>query len=182
MGSLRARGWLCRGRDSPPFPYVLGSEGAGVVAAIGGGVADFEVGDHVFAASFLNPMVVSTPSLCASTPWLQGHDHSRVRSNCPRRGLAVGSYCALGGPFVTTGPDHARPVHVGSAFCDTCSQSRRPNLDRRDVLVDAEEVVRIVLSLQGLQPVVLLRPVRLLDSLRTLIAQEVHIDTLVPRA
>jgi NADPH:quinone reductase len=41
---------------SPPFPYVLGSEGAGVVAAIGGGVADFEVGDRVFAASFLNPM------------------------------------------------------------------------------------------------------------------------------
>jgi NADPH:quinone reductase-like Zn-dependent oxidoreductase len=40
---------------SPSFPYILGSEGAGRVAAIGGGVTNLEVGDRVFAASFLNP-------------------------------------------------------------------------------------------------------------------------------
>ncbi len=40
---------------SPSFPYILGSEGAGRVAAIASGVTDLEVGDRVFAASFLNP-------------------------------------------------------------------------------------------------------------------------------
>jgi NADPH:quinone reductase len=40
---------------SPPFPYVLGSEGAGTIAAIGDGVTNREVGERVFAASFLNP-------------------------------------------------------------------------------------------------------------------------------
>jgi NADPH:quinone reductase len=40
---------------SPSFPYILGSEGAGRVTAIGGGVTNLEVGDRVFAASFLNP-------------------------------------------------------------------------------------------------------------------------------
>jgi NADPH:quinone reductase len=41
---------------SPPFPYVLGSEGAGTIAAIGDGVTSRAVGEQVFAASFLNPM------------------------------------------------------------------------------------------------------------------------------
>jgi NADPH:quinone reductase len=40
---------------SPSFPYVLGSEGAGTIVAIGGDVANLGVGERVFAASFLNP-------------------------------------------------------------------------------------------------------------------------------
>jgi NADPH:quinone reductase len=40
---------------SPPFPYVLGSEGAGTIAAVGDGVTNRKVGERVFAASFLNP-------------------------------------------------------------------------------------------------------------------------------
>jgi NADPH:quinone reductase len=40
---------------TPSFPYVLGSEGAGTIAAIGDGVTGREVGERVFAASFLNP-------------------------------------------------------------------------------------------------------------------------------
>jgi NADPH:quinone reductase len=40
---------------SPSFPYVLGSEGAGTIAAIGDGVTSRAVGERVFAASFLNP-------------------------------------------------------------------------------------------------------------------------------
>jgi NADPH:quinone reductase len=40
---------------SPSFPYVLGSEGAGTVAAVGDGVTSRAVGERVFAASFLNP-------------------------------------------------------------------------------------------------------------------------------
>jgi NADPH:quinone reductase len=39
----------------PAFPYVLGSEGAGVVAAVGEAVTRFEPGDAVYAAAFLNP-------------------------------------------------------------------------------------------------------------------------------
>lgn len=37
------------------FPLVLGSEGAGVVAAVGDQVKNFRVGDRVYAAHFLNP-------------------------------------------------------------------------------------------------------------------------------
>jgi NADPH:quinone reductase len=40
---------------SPSFPYVLGSEGAGTIAAVGDGVTSRTVGERVFAASFLNP-------------------------------------------------------------------------------------------------------------------------------
>jgi NADPH:quinone reductase len=40
---------------SPSFPYVLGSEGAGAIAAVGDGVTSRAVGERVFAASFLNP-------------------------------------------------------------------------------------------------------------------------------
>lgn len=39
----------------PGFPYVLGSEGAGTVVAVGEGVDRFEEGDRVYAAGFLNP-------------------------------------------------------------------------------------------------------------------------------
>lgn len=39
----------------PQFPLVLGSEGAGVVAAIGPGVRRLKVGDRVYASGFLNP-------------------------------------------------------------------------------------------------------------------------------
>lgn len=39
----------------PTFPYVPGSEGAGVVAAIGEQVSRFKEGDRVYAAGFLNP-------------------------------------------------------------------------------------------------------------------------------
>ncbi len=39
----------------PHFPYVLGSEGAGVVVAVGESVSCFNKGDRVYAAGFLNP-------------------------------------------------------------------------------------------------------------------------------
>lgn len=40
---------------SPEFPYVLGSDGAGTVVAIGEAVSRFKEGDRVFATGFLNP-------------------------------------------------------------------------------------------------------------------------------
>ena len=39
----------------PRFPYILGSEGAGTIAAGGERVSRFEVGDRVYALGFLNP-------------------------------------------------------------------------------------------------------------------------------
>ena len=39
----------------PRFPYVLGSDGAGTVAAVGADVQGFQEGDEVYAVSFLNP-------------------------------------------------------------------------------------------------------------------------------
>ena len=38
----------------PQFPYVLGSEGAGTVAAVGAGVTRVKVGDRIWAVAFLN--------------------------------------------------------------------------------------------------------------------------------
>lgn len=40
---------------TPAFPYVLGSEGAGTVAAVGERVTRFAPGDRVYALGFLNP-------------------------------------------------------------------------------------------------------------------------------
>ena len=37
------------------FPYVLGTDGAGTVAAVGDGVTRFKTGDRVYAASLVNP-------------------------------------------------------------------------------------------------------------------------------
>jgi NADPH2:quinone reductase len=51
----REGGYAAMQGTSPPFPYVLGSEGAGTIAAVGDGVTGRTVGEHVFAASFLNP-------------------------------------------------------------------------------------------------------------------------------
>jgi NADPH:quinone reductase-like Zn-dependent oxidoreductase len=38
-----------------PFPVVLGTEGAGTVAAVGADVSGFKVGDRVYVAPFLSP-------------------------------------------------------------------------------------------------------------------------------
>ena len=39
----------------PKFPYVLGSDGAGTIAAVGDGVKDLKPGDRVYAFSLVNP-------------------------------------------------------------------------------------------------------------------------------
>jgi NADPH:quinone reductase len=39
----------------PKFPYVLGTDGAGTVSAVGSKVRKFKKGDHVYALSLMNP-------------------------------------------------------------------------------------------------------------------------------
>jgi NADPH:quinone reductase-like Zn-dependent oxidoreductase len=46
-------GWFPDGK--PHFPLILGTDGAGAVAAIGARVRRFKVGDRVYAYSWLNP-------------------------------------------------------------------------------------------------------------------------------
>ena len=40
---------------NPTFPYVLGTDGAGTIAAVGKGVSGFKEGDRVYAAQLANP-------------------------------------------------------------------------------------------------------------------------------
>jgi NADPH:quinone reductase len=51
----REGGYAAMLGTEPSFPYVLGSEGAGIVAAAGDRVDRFVEGDEVYAAGFLNP-------------------------------------------------------------------------------------------------------------------------------
>ena len=39
----------------PKFPYVLGSDGAGTIAAVGDDVKELKPGDRVYAFSLVNP-------------------------------------------------------------------------------------------------------------------------------
>ena len=47
-------GWSPSGK-TPHFPLILGSDGAGSIAAVGDGVQDFEVGQNVYVFSWENP-------------------------------------------------------------------------------------------------------------------------------
>src|SRR5215212_11048956 len=71
--------------------------------------------------------------------------------------------------FVVAFPSVARVRYKGSSHSDVGP----------DVLVEAEEVVRVVAALERLEPVVLLGPVGLADSLLTLLHQEVYVDARV---
>ncbi|UQA63785.1 NADP-dependent oxidoreductase [Polyangium aurulentum] len=51
----REGGYAAMLGSAPQFPYVLGSEGAGTVVAIGANVRRFREGDQVYALGFLNP-------------------------------------------------------------------------------------------------------------------------------
>lgn len=56
---LEAKGFFADIRkkmgNEPSFPYIVGFEGSGTIAAVGGGVDKFKPGDAVWANAFLNP-------------------------------------------------------------------------------------------------------------------------------
>jgi NADPH:quinone reductase-like Zn-dependent oxidoreductase len=51
----REGGYASMQGTEPSFPYLLGSEGGGVVAAVGEQVTRFQLGDRVYGTGFLNP-------------------------------------------------------------------------------------------------------------------------------
>lgn len=51
----REGGYAAIQGTTPSFPYIPGSEGAGIVVAAGERVSDIKIGDCVYAAGFLNP-------------------------------------------------------------------------------------------------------------------------------
>src|SRR5438552_1214046 len=53
-------------------------------------------------------------------------------------------------------------------------------LVRRDVLIESEEVLRVVAALQSLESAVLLCAVSLADAILTLVHEEVHVDARMP--
>ncbi len=51
----REGGYAAMTHATPTFPYVLGSEGAGTVVALGDDVGNIAIGDRVWATGFLDP-------------------------------------------------------------------------------------------------------------------------------
>ena len=51
---------------APKFPYVLGTDGAGTVSAVGEKVKEFKEGDRVYALELGNPKGVFMPSMLPS--------------------------------------------------------------------------------------------------------------------
>ena len=86
----------------PEFPYILGSDGSGTIAAVGDGVDRFEVGDRVFAFGFLNP-----------------------------KGGFYAEYCAIGADLVAPLPDGLGLQEAGALAVDgvTALQGLRTALD-----------------------------------------------------
>lgn len=76
------QGWLPEGRAD--FPLVLGTDGAGTVAAVGPNVSALAVGDSVFSYSWANP---KGPTGASSSVWhaLRKRRTSRCRSRRPIR-------------------------------------------------------------------------------------------------
>lgn len=66
-GVCHTDAYTLSGQDSEGvFPCILGHEGAGIVEAVGEGVTEFEVGDHVIPLTLLN--VASVNSVCLVRP------------------------------------------------------------------------------------------------------------------
>jgi NADPH:quinone reductase-like Zn-dependent oxidoreductase len=51
----REGGFASHVPGGPKFPYIMGTDGAGTVAAVGGKVSRFKVGDRVYAVALANP-------------------------------------------------------------------------------------------------------------------------------
>ena len=92
----------------PKFPYVLGSDGAGIIAAVGDGVKGFKPGDRVYAFSLVNPK----GGFYAQYAAVKAEDVSRIPGNLTSKeagALPVDAMTALRGLDDTLGlkPDES---------------------------------------------------------------------------
>ena len=77
----------------PSFPYVLGTGGAGIVAAVGAKVTGLKVGDRVYASSVINPKGGFYAQYCA----VKGDIVSHIPGNLTTEQAAAMSSDALTG-------------------------------------------------------------------------------------
>ncbi|WP_256354644.1 zinc-binding dehydrogenase [Variovorax sp. dw_308] len=110
-----------------PPPIILGHEGAGVIAQVGPGVTDFQVGDHVIS-SFVNTCgkcrycVTGRPNLCSvaiTTPGtlLGGHLRTRDASGQP---LNVMAGCGVMAEYATLHENSVVKIEPGAPL-DRCA-------------------------------------------------------------
>jgi NADPH:quinone reductase len=81
-------GWSPSGRTH--FPLVLGTDGAGIVAAVGSRVRRFKPSDRVYAYVWDNPKVASTPNTSPSERKPLLTYLNRSTSSMPARFLSQG--------------------------------------------------------------------------------------------
>ncbi len=82
--------------NEPSFPYVVGFDGAGTVAAVGGGVDRLEVGDRVWGQAFLNPKGGFYAEYCAVDADTISHLPDKLTAE-QAAGLGVAAMTALRG-------------------------------------------------------------------------------------
>ena len=84
-----------------PLPLVLGHEGAGVIVAVGDGVDNFAVGDHVIS-SFVSMCghchycQTGRPQLCVQSLEVAVHPARRHRAHARFRGKDLNVFCGCG--------------------------------------------------------------------------------------
>jgi NADPH2:quinone reductase len=96
-------GGFAQWSDTPPnFPYILGSDGAGTVAAVGAGVSRFHEGDRAYVFTLMNAKGGSYAEYVA----VKADNASRVPDNVPTEqagAMPVGAMTALRGLDDTLG-------------------------------------------------------------------------------
>ena len=91
----------------PKFPYVLGSDGAGTIAAVGDDVKELKPGDRVYAFSLVNPKGTLRQVHCHQS----GRNVSRIPGKLTTKqagALPVDAMTALRGLDDTLGPQARR--------------------------------------------------------------------------
>ena len=98
--------------SEPSFPYVVGFDGAGTVAAVGGGVDRLKVGDRVWGQAFFNPKGGFYAEYCAVDADRISHLPDKLTAE-QAGGLGVAAMTALRGLDDTLGikPGQSLMIH-----------------------------------------------------------------------
>ena len=111
----------------PKLPYVLGSDGAGTVAAVGDGVEGLNPGDRVYALALVNPTAASTRSMPRSKPTMFG----RSREADDQRRPPAARMFVLRRAFLKNNEHRSRLgiYHSDASRAPETSQTRECNME-----------------------------------------------------